>query len=241
MTDINENLLRDIGGTGMMHLTWTRRINELSLDLASFLREHENLHLAPHEYRVPEISGDSSCSWNMLPHPFDLKWVFHFNEKSQLRLNRLYSGLHWLQGKCQLDWLGIYQEQANLLIPSYLNDFYGNDPSVPFLVKICYLGAPSRAIFPLNDDYARRSNNCSTYMNRHHALIQDLDQALSQALTYYECDSRVKSELCLPLTSQGSLVGVLDMESFTRDFFVTERVLPCLALAELIDDSGLLS
>ncbi|VEB42391.1 Uncharacterised protein [Chromobacterium violaceum] len=49
---------------------------------------------------------------------------------------------------------------------------------------------------------------------------------------YYECDPKVKSEICLPvLHSDDNVLGIIDAESFAAGHFTPERQVWLAALA----------
>ncbi|MCB0365606.1 MAG: hypothetical protein H6624_04235 [Bdellovibrionaceae bacterium] len=214
------------------------QISELRLNLSQ--RLGAELLQPPHQYRVPRISEDNTCGFGMVQNPFELKWAFELHDKNLLRLSRLYTALHWLNEKVHLDWLGLYQKCEGLSQPSFIDDNYGNELDQPNLIKLCYIGAPSRAAFPLTQEFARQSNNSRAFLNQQPLLIQDVKEAVADGAPYYECDPAVKSELCLPLIWQGLEIGLFDGEAFTKNFFDGDKINACLALADFIAEEGLL-
>jgi len=94
------------------------------------------------------------------------------------------------------------------------------------LVKEAYIGEVSRAIFPLTDEFAKTSNNSFVGIHKTARVIKDVE---GYDGPYYECSSKVKSELCVPiLTSAGAVVGTVLGGSGTSDDKETQenRVTP---------------
>ena len=86
--------------------------------------------------------------------------------------------------------------------------------SYPALIKLGYVGEPSRAVFPLTADFEKLSGNTRTAMQSRVHVIHDT-QARDSDVPYYECSGRVRSECCVPiLSSEGKCVGIIDAESW---------------------------
>lgn len=68
------------------------------------------------------------------------------------------------------------------------------------LLKVAYTGAPSRAIFPLTEEFSKISNNSFCAMNAYRTIIQNTD---AYEGPYYVCDVNVKSEYCAALFGSG--------------------------------------
>ncbi|KJE95483.1 hypothetical protein CAOG_005932 [Capsaspora owczarzaki ATCC 30864] len=180
---------------------------------------------ALYSYRTPKLGPNGTCSISkdLEEKPFDLgnevlgvSWQdasVAAASPHTLRLRRLKALMDGLAHICKVDWIGVYRT----IRPA--------DGSAPFLVKEAYNGAPSRAKFPLTEEFATLSNNSWVGMNGKAKFVQNTD---TYEGPYYICDARVKSELCAPIfSSDGSRVlGIIDAESFQdRWFDQPERVL----------------
>ena len=67
------------------------------------------------------------------------------------------------------------------------------------LVKLSYFGAPSRAEFPLTDEFAAISNNSTVGLSGKARIINDVPAYLTKGGEYYTCDPKVLAEACIPL------------------------------------------
>jgi L-methionine (R)-S-oxide reductase len=95
------------------------------------------------------------------------------------------------------------------------------------LVKLAYVGRPSRAIFPLTPVFHEISNNAWVAMEARPRLIQDVR---TYDGPYYTCDGDVQSELCVPiLADDGEVLGIIDAESFAPGHFTAQRAADILA------------
>jgi len=102
-----------------------------------------------------------------------------------------------------------------------------------YLLKLAYVGRPSRAIFPLNELFHDISNNSWVAMEARPKLIQDV---AAYDGPYYACDGDVQSELCAPIVDPASdaVLGIIDAESFQKAHFNAERIAEVLrACADL--------
>ena len=124
---------------------------------------------------------------------------------------------------------------------------------------MAYVGAPSRAIFPVDTGFAQKSNNTAAFMRGEALLIGDVHAHIAAGGAYYECDAKVRSELCLPLLgyerspggldyerSRGGLdggrrLGLIDCESFTPGYFTPALSARVLLIGEWLIGAGLLS
>lgn len=189
--------------------TWfDRPLPELSNDEISQL----------YTYRVPKLGPGGSCSITdeLEETPYDLSQTFGLQEKSLekhpmtvrlWRLNRIVESLH---KETKADWLGIYRA-----IDKASGDHV--------LVKEVYKGAPSRAEFPLTEEFAKNSNNSTVGLTGKAVCFQDIEEYQGP---YYKCDSKVQSEFCVPiLSAEGIITGIIDAESFQKQFFMEERLL----------------
>ncbi|HEY0457969.1 MAG TPA: hypothetical protein VGC97_02385 [Pyrinomonadaceae bacterium] len=108
------------------------------------------------------------------------------------------------------DWFGIYRKTVN-------------QNGEPVLIKEAYAGAFSRAEFPLNEKFAAQSNNSMVGLTGKVRYFADLS---SYDGHYYECDNKVQSEYCGPiLDPRGNVIGIIDAESFQKNFFRAEKIL----------------
>lgn len=172
-------------------------------------------------YPVPLLSDDGACSLvdELAAEPYDLSPLFG-GESAEARgaLNDLHALVDSTNSRVGADWLGIYRaigskEQARL-------------------VKLAYRGAPSRAEFPLTEGFAAGSNNSRVGLTGWGVVIDDVAVWRDMGGSYYECDPKVKSEVCLPvLDEEGVVLGIIDAESAEAGFFTAERQVWLAALA----------
>jgi L-methionine (R)-S-oxide reductase len=130
----------------------------------------------------------------------------HPNTQRLAALGKLLRELH--QKLDNVDWIGVYRKVDH--------------DGLAQLVKESYLGAPSRPFFPLTEEFAQGSNNSWVGLNGKAKLVQDITQYQGP---YYECNSLVLSELCAPIFFKDQVIGIIDVESHSKDFFTPERVL----------------
>ena len=220
-------------------------------------------------YPVPKLSPDGSCSIHgeLEKKPYDLRNIFHnvILERSDrispvaatlFRLNRMVECLHT---ETQSDWTGIYLVHA--CHPELAEGSLAHaSHCTPALIKLAYRGRPSRAEFPLTQEFARHSNNSTVGLSGKAVLIQNVREHIDTGKPYYECDASVKSELCLPIfsnrhpeparfarearrvegspTNIGHVIGILDLESFHKNHFTVDKVskvaLTCLLASHLL-------
>lgn len=103
-------------------------------------------------------------------------------------------------------------------------------PSV--LVKLAYRGAPSRAEFPLTEEFATHSNNSRVGLTGAPRLIQSVAAHVASGGEYYTCDPSVCAEACLPLLGPAAaVVGIVDVETAKPDFFHGDALAVTLAFA----------
>lgn len=178
-------------------------------------------------YRVPEVSEDGSCSIfdELAPEPHDLGVTLGgrtpHNTRKLWLLNQLVAQVNAQLGA---DWLGIYQR-----LPVAAGEA---------LVKLAYVGLPSRAEFPLTEAFAAQSNNTTVGLSGKGLVIQDVVKHADAGGSYYVCDPKVKSEVCLPVyADSGEVIGIIDAEAADTGFFDPTRqtllVALCLVLPEL--------
>jgi len=102
-----------------------------------------------YSYPVPMMTDDGTCSVvdEMAPVPYDLAAILGGrSEQATRRLALLERLVERAQETTGADWIGIYQRRVN-------------SAGVPVLVKLSYVGRPSRAEFPLTNEFAQRSTN----------------------------------------------------------------------------------
>ena len=149
-------------------------------------------------YRVPRVTEDGTCSrpGDLLPEPFDLLAAVHGLREGDAGAEGVLQRQHVLaQAVAQLaaatavDWCGVYRR---VRAPG------AGAGGEHALVKEAYVGAPSRALFPLTAAFAAHSNNSTVGLSGTAILIDDT-RALDDATPYYVCDGAVRSELCVPI------------------------------------------
>ncbi|KAJ3431132.1 free methionine-r-sulfoxide reductase [Anaeramoeba flamelloides] len=176
-----------------------------------------------YSYRVPKLREDGLCSFSknneLEPKAFDLRETFNltkenveqlFDHPTTILLWRLKRSLELLKKQMAEwpDWIGIYQRRK-----------IDNEE---FLIKLSYQGKPSRAVFPLNEKWAKLSNNSNVAMLGKERILQNTHE-ISFDTPYYSCDHMVRSEACLPIkNSSDEILGIIDAESFKTDFFTQE-------------------
>ncbi|NOS67422.1 MAG: GAF domain-containing protein [Candidatus Peribacteraceae bacterium] len=224
------NYLNIIGLSNLTEPSQTETLNEYVCNwfertLPSLINEEiEKLYT----YLVPKLGVGSSCSifHELEKMPYDLTRTFGLTKESLRqhwmtlrlwRLNRIIDSLYSTTG---VDWIGIYRSVTNT-----------NGERV--LVKEAYRGAPSRAEFPLTEEFAKNSNNSTVGLTGKAICFQDIEEYLGP---YYKCDSKVQSEFCVPiLNSKGAVTGIIDAESFHTQHFTNERL---LQIAKVCFDLG---
>lgn len=175
-----------------------------------------------YEYRVPKISADGTCSMNDTweEKPYTLAQIYGTSDETTARLWRLKKVVHALQKIISADWLGIYRK---------IKKQNGED----VLVKEAYDGTPSRAEFPLTLEFAAHSNNATVGLTGKAVSFHNI---ATYAGPYYQCDGRVQSEFCCPIVDRhGKVRGIIDAESFQKDFFTPSKI---LRIAEVCMDLG---
>ena len=169
-------------------------------------------------YQVPLLGEGGTCSLfgELDETPFDLTSVL--SPEILAMLPKVQSLVNWVQTHTDVDWFGVYLTRA----------VEGQDP---VLTKLAYFGAPSRAEFPLTQEFAALSNNTSVGLSGEKRLINSVDEYRAQGGEYYTCDPKVKSELCWPIFSdinasaqqqEPTILGIIDAESFNEHQFDLE-------------------
>jgi putative methionine-R-sulfoxide reductase with GAF domain len=173
-------------------------------------------------YSVPMLSEDGSCSVldELAPVPYDLTAILGGRtEQTTRRLALLERLVERAQETTGSDWVGIYQRRVN-------------PAGTPVLVKLAYVGRPSRAEFPLTQDFAEGSTNSTVGLTGRALVIDDVRKHVEAGCGFYVCDDEVQSEACLPLLDDArSVVGVLDAEAKPKSFYGAPRLATLAALA----------
>ncbi|BBN81002.1 hypothetical protein PA25_09870 [Pseudoalteromonas sp. A25] len=190
---------------------------ELALGkLDEFLNDERNAHDAIWSYLIPELGEGGACSLfgHLQDEPFQLSSFLAYNDQSNGALSRLQSIVAFVKQVTDVDWFGIYQTRQTA---------QGQQ-----LLKLAYCGAPSRPLFPINEQFAATSNNVQVVMSAQARVINDVQEYVAGGGEYYTCDPKVQSESCLPLfDSTNNCIGIIDAEVFSKDFF-TPNVLALL-------------
>lgn len=171
-----------------------------------------------YRYPVPKLGEGGACSLfdELADAPWDIAPALGGAcAATDALLTGLQTLLDAVLALMPADWLGVYCR-----LP-------GADDDV--LLKMAYRGLPSRAEFPLSADFALGSNNSRVGRSGQAVVIDDVRQWQQQGGAYYECDPKVRSEVCLPvLDGEGRVIGILDAEAATPGFF-SERYQALLA------------
>lgn len=167
------------------------------------------------QYQVPELGEGGACSLfgQLADAPYDLTAILGgqtaANQQALLALTKIAA---FYREKSGLDWFGIYQARRNIDAESVL-------------VKLAYYGAPSRAEFPLNSEFAKISNNSTVGLSGKARVINDVADYLGSGGEYYTCDPKVQAEACLPLFDQsGKITGIVDAEDFNKNVFTADAM-----------------
>ncbi len=186
-------------------------------------------------YRVPAIDPDgcSRLDGSLAAEPYDLRKVMGLQSgngllsKPQTRqlflLDRL---VERVTEETSVHWLGFYQRRTV-------------GPDTEALVKLAYRGTESRAEFPLTREFARKSNNTTVGLTGKGIIINDIERYLwEQGGPYYQCDSKVHSEACLPIFSGDGeeVIGIVDAESYERNKFSVRELTTLVATAIVLED-----
>lgn len=176
-----------------------------------------------YSYRVPQLGEGGSCSLvdELEEQPYELSpWLGGRSAEAGKTLRQLDALVQAALRLVVADWLGVYCRFQR----------HGEAR----LVKLAYRGLPSRAEFPLTEDFALFSNNSRVGLRGKAAVIADVQAWQQAGGAYYECDPKVRSEVCLPvLDADGRVLGILDAEDGRAGFFdeYKQTVLAALALA----------
>jgi L-methionine (R)-S-oxide reductase len=173
-------------------------------------------------YSVPVLTADGSCSIvdQLAPVPYDLGAILGGRSAQTTRrlalLERLVERAQETTGS---DWLGIYQRRVN-------------PAGVQVLVKVSYVGRPSRAEFPLTQEFAQKSTNSTVGLTGRSTVIDDVAKHVEAGGGFYVCDDGVQSEACVPIIdADREVAGIIDAEAKPKGFFGGERLAVLAALA----------
>ncbi|HEX4331360.1 MAG TPA: GAF domain-containing protein [Usitatibacter sp.] len=173
-------------------------------------------------YSVPMLSEDGSCSivGDLAPVPYDLTAILGGrSEQATRRLSLLERLVERTQETTGAEWVGIYQRRSH---PS------GGE----VLVKLAYVGRPSRAEFPLTRKFAERSTNSTVGLTGRATVIEDVTKHVEAGGGFYVCDDGVQSEACVPILDEAhGVAGIVDAEANSKGFFGAERLAVVAALA----------
>ena len=174
-------------------------------------------------YRVPMLTEDGTCSVvdQLAPVPYDLTAILGGrSEQTTRRLALLERLVERVQETTGADWVGVYQRR--LRTPG----------GMPVLVKVAYVGRPSRAEFPLTQEFAERSTNSTVGLTGRATVIDDVGKHVEAGGGFYVCDEGVQSEACVPILGDDrSVIGIVDAEANPKSFFGAERLAVVAALA----------
>jgi putative methionine-R-sulfoxide reductase with GAF domain len=173
-------------------------------------------------YSVPMLTEDGTCSIvdQLAPVPYDLGPILGGrSDQTTRRLSLLARLVERVQETTGAEWVGIYQRRAH---PA------GGEA----LVKVAYVGRPSRAEFPLTREFAERSTNSTVALTGRATVIEDVSRHVEAGGGFYVCDDGVQSEACVPiLDGTGGVAGIVDAEANPKGFFGAERLAVVAALA----------
>jgi putative methionine-R-sulfoxide reductase with GAF domain len=175
-----------------------------------------------YSYPVPMLTEDGSCSIvdQLAPVPYDLGAILGArNDQTTRRLALLARLVDRVRETTGADWVGVYQRRQK---PS----------GAQVLVKVSYVGRPSRAEYPLTPEFAERTTNAAVGLTGRATVIDDVSKHVEAGGGFYVCDEGVQSEACLPILSEeGEVAGIVDAEAKPKGFFGAERLAVIAALA----------
>jgi L-methionine (R)-S-oxide reductase len=173
-------------------------------------------------YPVPMLTEDGTCSIvdKLAPVPYDLAAILGGrSEQATRRLALLERLVERAQETTGSDWVGVYQRRANAA-------------GVPVLVKLSYVGRPSRAEFPLTREFAEKSTNSTVGLTGRATVIDDVGKHVEAGGGFYVCDDGVQSEACIPILDDArEVAGIVDAEATPKGFFGADRLAVVAALA----------
>jgi L-methionine (R)-S-oxide reductase len=173
-------------------------------------------------YTVPMMTEDGTCSIvdQLAPVPYDLAAILGGRSVQTTRRLALLERLaERAQETTGAEWVGIYQRRVN-------------PAGVAVLVKVAYVGRPSRAEFPLTTEFARRSTNSAVGLTGRATVIDDVGKHVEAGGGFYVCDDGIQSEACVPILDENrQVVGIVDLEANPKAFFGAGRLAVVAALA----------
>lgn len=173
-------------------------------------------------YTVPVLTEDGTCSVvdQLAPVPYDLTGILNGrSEQTTRRLALMERLVERVQETTGAEWVGIYQRRRNAT---------GQE----VLVKLAYVGRPSRAEFPLTPEFAERSTNSTVGLTGRSTVIDDVHKHVEAGGGFYVCDDGIQSEACVPILDESrEVAGIVDAEAKPRGFFGAERLAVVAALA----------
>lgn len=182
-------------------------------ELQEYLLENTGKAAAVWQYQIPELGEGGSCSLfgALQDEPFKLDSILERVPSTESALSNLQAIVQFIELKTNVDWFGIYQTRQ-------IKE--GSQ-----LLKLAYRGAPSRPLFPLTAEFSKISNNVQVGLSGKGRIINNVEAYVQQGGEYYTCDPKVKSEVCLPLyDTQNQCIGIIDAESFEKDFFTAQQL-----------------
>ena len=175
-----------------------------------------------YSYSVPLLTEDGTCSVvdQMAPVPYDLTGILGGrSEQTTRRLALLERLVERAQETTGAEWVGVYANRVN-------------SAGIPVLVKVSYVGRPSRAEFPLTHEFAERSTNSTVGLTGRATVIDDVSKHVEAGGGFYVCDDAIQSEACVPiLTDDREVAGIVDVEAKPKGFFGGDRLVVIAALA----------
>jgi putative methionine-R-sulfoxide reductase with GAF domain len=190
------------------------------------------------QYQVPLLGEGGTCSLfgELDDTPFDLNSVLNAAEKEYV--SPVQAIVDWVHENTDVDWFGVYLKRQS-------------EAEGQVLTKLAYFGAPSRAEFPLNQEFAALSNNSTVGLTGEKRLINSVTEYRQQGGEYYTCDPKVNSELCWPIFSTKNdgqlqqdqeILGIIDAECFAENKFDLQAQQKfeavCEVLAEILTTSN---
>lgn len=175
------------------------------------------------QYLIPELGEGGTCSLfgQLQEEPFDLTQYVTQNQANTNALLALTCIVNFVEQQKLMDWFGIYQARV-----------IDNQTQ---LLKLSYFGKPSRPLFPVDENYARISNNAFVALYGKGRVINNVEHYVANGGEYYTCDPAVKSEVCLPYFSPaGEVLGIIDAEAFNNDAFNQDTLALLQAVCEIV-------
>ncbi len=175
-----------------------------------------------YSYLVPMLTADGTCSVvdELAPVPYDLGPILGGrSEQTTRRLALLERLVERAQETTGAEWVGVYQRRTKAA-------------GIAVLVKISYVGRPSRAEFPLTREFAERSTNSTVGLTGRSTVIDDVAKHVEAGGGFYVCDDGIQSEACVPiLDDDRQVIGIVDVEAKQKGFFGAERLAVIAAAA----------